>query len=97
MGQPGLFAAALVGIADHAAGALARVRACFVVADGTGGTGVGRALVDVAASVLDSWPAGEAALAEARRRVVEQHAVRVWSARQVFAGICATTLGSTSS
>lgn len=87
VGQPGLLATAVVGVADHAARTLAGERARLVVADGARWTRVDRALVDVAAAVLHAGTARETVLAQAARHVVQQHAVGVRSARQVFAGI----------
>lgn len=87
MGQLRFLAAAVVGVADHAARALAREGSGLVVANGAGWARIYHALVDVATTVLDSGLAGETALAKTGGGVVQKHAVSVWSTGQIFAWI----------
>lgn len=68
--QFGLHAAASVGVADHAAGALTGERAGLVVANSSGRTGICRTFINVPAAVLHSWLSAEAVLTEARGNVV---------------------------
>lgn len=87
VGCLGYLAAAAVGIALHAARALAREGAGLVVADRARRTRIYRALVDVPAAVLHAGLAGVTVAAEAGRHVVQQHAVRVRPAGQVLAWV----------
>jgi len=73
-------ATAAVRIACHAARTLTREGTGFVVADSSRWTGIYRALVDISATSLYSGLSGVTVATKARRHVVQQHAVSVWSA-----------------
>lgn len=87
VGRLGLLATAAVRVARHAARALAREGARLVVADRARRARIDRAFVDVATAVLQPGLTGVTVAAEARRYIVQQHAVRVRAAGQVLARV----------
>lgn len=75
-----LLTAAAVRIARHAARTLTREGTGLIVADSARRTRIYRALVDIPATTLYSRLSGVTVAAKARRHVVQEHAVGVWSA-----------------
>jgi len=78
---------AAIRIARHATRTLTRERTGLIVTDRARRTRVYRAFIDVSTTTLYSGLSGVTVATEACRYVVQEHAMRIGSTRQVFAWI----------